>query len=265
VCRAVSARPREPLGENERVSTEDIEACFATRSRGQDPSREPLSCVLCLRADQPMTREHVFARWLVRQLHGGRLVPSSASPGGTPSSNAPLRIARVTAGVCAECNAGWMSTLEVSFRRTLFARPRVGMLRAPDRITLSRWFTKTAVLLAHAHGGGLVSAAPPAQLLSGMPHDIEVFLARRRRPRQQLDFAVDVMTDRDASAVTVRSVAVLVDDLVGHVAARGRLASRHGTRLWPLRSHTIRWETLPVITPLVAREDGDRPAKRRRL
>src|SRR5207244_1235349 len=75
-CRAVSARPREPLGENERVSTEDIEACFATWSRGQDPSREPLSCVLCLRADQPMTREHVFARWLVRQLHGGRLVPS---------------------------------------------------------------------------------------------------------------------------------------------------------------------------------------------
>jgi len=49
----------------------------------------------------------------------------------------------------------------------------------------------------------------------------------------------------------VRSVAVLVDDLVGHVAARGRLASRHGTRLWPLRSHTIRWETLPVITPQI--------------
>jgi hypothetical protein len=46
----------------------------------------------------------------------------------------------------------------------------------------------------------------------------------------------------------VRSVAVLVDDLVGHVAARGALASRHGTKLWPLRTHTIRWETLPVIT-----------------
>src|SRR3989442_8325655 len=233
------------------MSTQDIEACFATRSRGQATSRGLQSCVLCLRANQPMTREHVFARWLVRQLHGAPLVPSSASPGPTPSSTAPMRIARVTAGVCAECNAGWMSTLEVSFRRTLFARPRVGMLRAPDRITLSRWFTKTAVLLPHAHGGALVSAAPPAQLLSGMPDDVEVFLPRRRRPRQQLDFAVDLMTDRDTGAETARSVAVLVDDLVGHVAARGRLASRHGTRLWPLRSHTIRWETLPVITPRI--------------
>ncbi len=210
------------------------------------------SCVLCLRANHPMTREHVFARWLVRQVHGARLVPSRASPGGTRSSTMPLRIARVTAAVCAACNAGWMSTLEVSFRRTLFARPRVGMLPAPDRTTLSRWFTKTAVLLAHAHRGALVGAAHPAQLLSGMPDHIEVFLARRRRPRQLLDFALDVVTDREAAASAVRSVAILVDDLVGHVAARGTLSSRDGTRLWPLRSHTLRWETLPVITSLIA-------------
>src|SRR5437899_10293206 len=123
-----------------------------------------------------MTREHVFARWLVRQLHGGRLVPSSASPGGTPSPNAPVRIARVVAGVCAECNAGWMSSLEVSFRRTLFARPRVGRLPAPDRITLSRWFTKTAVLLAHARGGVLVGEADRGRLAAGMPDGIEVFI-----------------------------------------------------------------------------------------
>lgn len=205
--------------------------------------------MLCLRADRPMTRDHVFARWLVRQVHGGRLVASEVSRGGKPSLTAPLRIARVVAGVCAECNAGWMSTLEVSFRQTVFARPRVGTLRAPDRITLSRWFTKTAVLLAHARGSVLVSAAHRGQLVAGMPEDVEVFLARRRRPRQHLDFALDVMSGRDADAV--RSVAILVDDLVGHVAARGTLASRHGTRLWPLRSHTLRWDTLPVIAPLI--------------
>jgi hypothetical protein len=81
-----------------------------------------------------------------------------------------------------------------------------------------------------------------------MPDDIEVFLARRRRPRQQLDFALDTMADDNEGALRVRSVGVLVDDLIAHVAARGTLASRHGTRLWPLRSHTLRWETLPVIT-----------------
>jgi hypothetical protein len=202
-------------------------------------------CVLCLRGDRPMTREHVFARWLVRQVHGARLTPSAASRGASASAE-PVRISRVIATVCAECNAGWMSALESGFRRAVFARPRVGALRAPDRITLSRWFTKTAVLLADAHGGALGGAADRAQLIAGMPDDVEVFLARRRRPSQRLDFAFDVATGRDPDAI--RSVAILVDDLVGHVAERGTLASRHGTRLWPLRSHLLRWETLPVIT-----------------
>jgi len=205
--------------------------------------------VLCLRANQQMTREHIFARWLVQKVHGARLIPSDVTP---LSATADIRIAREVAAVCAECNAGWMSGLEVSFRRALFARPRVGVLQAPDRITLSRWFAKTAVLLAHARGGSLVEAEHRAQLVTGMPDGIEVFLARRRRPPQHLDFALDV-TDSDGGAPRVRSVAVLVDDLVGHVAASGTLASRHGTRLWPLRSHTIRWETLPVITPLLVR------------
>ena len=220
------------------MTTQNIEpVANAARMSG------PPTCALCLRANQPMTREHVFARWLVRQVHGGRLVPSSA-----PSSTPAARIGRVIAGVCADCNAGWMSGLEDSFRRTLFARPRVGEVQPQDRITLSRWFTKTAVLLAEASGGAVIGAAHRPQLVRGMPDDIEVFLARRRRPRQQLDFALDTMADDNEGALRVRSVGVLVDDLIAHVAARGTLASRHGTRLWPLRSHTLRWETLPVIT-----------------
>jgi hypothetical protein len=190
-----------------------------------------------------MTREHVFARWLVREVHGGRLlIPTEVQKAATP----PMRIARVTADVCADCNAGWMSVLEDSFRRALFARPRVGTVQEADRITLSRWFTKTAVLLAHARGATLVGPADRARLVSAMPDGVEVFLARRRRPPQPLDFSFDAGADRDADAV--RSVAVQVDDLVAHVAVRGVLASRHGTRLWPLRSHLLRWETLPVIT-----------------
>lgn len=183
-----------------------------------------------------MTREHIFARWLVRRVHGARLTPSGAT-------NAE-RIARLTASVCADCNAGWMSVLEDSFRRAIFGRPRVGTLQGPDRITMSRWFTKTAVLLGHARGATLIDATDRPRLVSGMPAGVEVFLARRRRPPQVLDFSLDVETD----AGSLRSVAVLVDDLVAHVAARDVLASGHGTRIWPLRSHVLRWETLPVIT-----------------
>jgi hypothetical protein len=86
-----------------------------------------------------------------------------------------------------------------------------------------------------------------------MPDGIEVFIARRRRPSQALDFALDVAKG-DSAAPRVESVAVQVDDLVAHVADRGTLASRHGTRLWPLRTHALRWETLPVITPLIVRD-----------
>jgi hypothetical protein len=185
-----------------------------------------------------MTREHVFARWLVRQVHGARLVASAAPT--TPLLE-PVRISRVTATVCAECNAGWMSVLEDSFRRAVFARPRTGLIQPADRVTLSRWFTKTAVLLAYTQGRALAGMAHGPQLVTGIPDDVEVFLARRRRPPQRLDFAVDGQ---------VRSVAILVDDLVARVAVRGTLSSRHGTQLWPLRTHLLRWETLPVITGL---------------
>jgi hypothetical protein len=201
---------------------------------------------LCLRADRPLTREHVFAHWLVRQVHGARLLPADSRLAATPPVGRPMTIARVTAEVCAECNAGWMSSLEVSFRQAVFARPRAGMVWAPDRTTLSRWFTKTAVLLAHARGAAFLTADTRAQLVRGMPDGVEVFLARRRRPSQPLDFVLETNLDRDA--VQVRSVAVQVDDLVAHVAVRGTLASRHGTRIWPLRTHALRWETLPVTT-----------------
>ena len=194
-----------------------------------------------------MTREHVFPRWLVRELHGGKLVPSRAA------ADAP-RIGRVTADVCADCNAGWMSSLEVSFRSALFARPRTGAIHAQDRATISRWFTKTAVLLAQAHGAALVDDDERARLLAGMPGAVEVLVARRRRPPQRLDYAIELIAG--AAPVRARWVSVLVDDLVVHVAPCGTLTSDRGTRLWPLRTHALRWETLPVRTAFPRTEDG---------
>lgn len=195
-------------------------------------------CVLCRRADRPMTREHVFARWLIARVHGAKLVSSRAA---TPDP----RIARVIAPVCADCNAGWMSGLEVGFRRTVFARPRAGAVQPPERTLLSRWFTKSAVLVADANGLSLGSIEHRPAVVAGMPADIEVFVARLRRPRQAIDF---VLVPGEADEA--RAVAISVRDLVGHVAVRGTLTSRHGTRLWPLRTHALRWETLPVISGL---------------
>ena len=199
----------------------------------------PEACVFCRREDRPITREHVFAHWLVRELHAASLVPNRERAAARPE-----RIARVVARVCADCNAGWMSALEQSFRRLLFDRERRGALQAADRTTLSRWLTKTAVLLAQARGLSLGDVARHPELRRGMPDDLEVYVGRLRQPRQRLDFALDASVD----AATVGAAGILVDDLVGHVAPRGSLAARHGTRLWPLRTHTMRWETLPVVS-----------------
>jgi hypothetical protein len=202
------------------------------------------TCPFCLRTDRPMTREHVFAHWLVRQVHGARLVPTIAP---SELAEAPTRISRVVADVCADCNAGWMSSLEVRFGRIVFARPREGLIPAPDRTSLSRWFTKTAVLLAQAHGAVLIDTSAPPRLRTGMPDGVQVYLARRRRPRQPLDFTFEMATGGKGSQLRATSVGILVGDLHGHIAATGALGSTHGTRLWPLRTHALRWETLPVV------------------
>jgi hypothetical protein len=175
-------------------------------------------CAICQRDDVRLTREHVFARWLTQRV---------GSAGA----------ARVIASVCADCNAGWMSALEVAFRR-LLTGPRTGPIAAPDRVALCRWFTKTAVLVADAQDATLVAPADRPALMRGMPGGVEVFIARRRRATPRIRHA------RDADG----SVAISIDDLVAHVAPPGVLAGHHGTRLWPLRTHAVRWDTLPVVT-----------------
>lgn len=192
------------------------------------------ACPFCLRVDRPMTREHVFAHWLVAKTHGARLLPSGAPDEAT-------RISRVIATVCADCNAGWMSGLEVGFRRLVFARTRVGPIAPVDRAVLARWFTKTAALLAQAHGRLLIAPDTLPALRSAMPEATEVYLARRRRSPQRLDFAFEHVRD------DIRLVQISVDDLVAHVASPRTLSGHHGTRLWPLRTHALRWDTLPLV------------------
>ncbi|HYK98906.1 MAG TPA: hypothetical protein VEU77_11005 [Candidatus Acidoferrales bacterium] len=181
-----------------------------------------MKCAICQREDLALTREHVFARWLTQRV-------GSAGP------------RRAIATVCGECNAGWMSTLEQSFRRAAFTRPRTGPIPAPDRATIARWSIKTALLLADANGVTLVEPAVRSALQRVVPDGFEVFIARRRRSPAKLDYDVD--SERDL----VRSVAVHVDDVTLTVAPTGALTSRAGTRLWPIRRQLLRWDTLPVL------------------
>jgi len=200
----------------------------------------------------PLTREHVLARWLVERLQAWRATHAAHGPADT---DADARISRLVTSVCGACNAGWMSGLEVSFRQAVFGRERPEVLAAPTRQVLSRWFTKTAILVADAIGQELIPHDRWSELTSGMPSRIRVGLARLRRPRQPLDLAIEYTRDADTSAPQLTSVAVQVDDLVGIVTPESSAAKR-GTTLWPIRSHVLRWTTLPVVNRLSDRTNG---------
>jgi len=119
-------------------------------AEGEAPPRG--LCRFCLREDAALTREHVFARWLVTRLRAWRVTYKSNGL----TDTAHTRIADLVTNVCGACNGGWMSELEVSFRQGVFGRSRPERLAAPTRRVLSRWFTKTATLVAYAAGQELI-------------------------------------------------------------------------------------------------------------
>jgi hypothetical protein len=142
-----------------------------------------------------------------------------------------------------------MSGLEVSFRQAVFPKTRDDHLAEPTRRTLCRWFTKTATLLADAAEQELLPEEDWPKLSKTMPGGIRVGLARVRRPRQPLDVALEYgEPDEDGPGRRLTSVAVQVDDLAAIVTRHSSVTP--ATTLWPIRTHTMRWTTLPVVNRL---------------
>jgi hypothetical protein len=203
-------------------------------------------CRFCLRQDVALTREHVFARWLVERLRAWRATHEAHGPA---DAAADARIARLVTSVCGTCNAGWMSGLEVSFRQAIFAKTRPEQLAEPTRRTLSRWFAKTAMLVADAAHQELVPEEHWPEMTDAMPAGIRVGIARVRRKQQPLDVGLEYAgPDTNDPAAELASVAIQVDDLVAIVTRRSSVTP--ATTLWPIRSHVLRWTTLPVVNRL---------------
>ena len=203
-------------------------------------------CRFCLREDVALTREHIFARWLVERLRAWRATHAAQGP----ADAAPdARIARLVTNVCGMCNAGWMSTLEVGFRQAVFAKSRPEQIAEPTRRTLSRWFAKTAMLVADAAHQELVPVEQWPEMTDAIPGGIRVGIARVRRKQQPLDIVLELaQPDADSPIARLTSVAVQVDDLVAVVTRRSSVTP--ATTLWPIRSHVLRWSTLPVVNRL---------------
>ena len=203
-------------------------------------------CRFCLREDVALTREHVFARWLVERLRAWRATHAAHGPA---DAAADARIAHLVTNVCGTCNAGWMSSLEVSFRQAVFATARPEQIAEPTRRTLSRWFAKTAMLVADAAHQELVPVGQWPDMTTAMPSGIRVGIARVRRKQQPLEVELEYAeADPEHPAAKLTSIAVQVDDLVAIVTRRSSVTP--ATTLWPIRSHVLRWSTLPVVNRL---------------
>jgi len=203
-------------------------------------------CRFCLREDVALTREHVFARWLVERLRAWRATHAAH---GSADAAADARIGRLVTNVCGTCNAGWMSSLEVSFRQAVFAKSRPEQIAEPTRRTLSRWFAKTAMLVADATNQELVPQEHWPEMTEAMPRGIRVGIARVRRKQQPLDVGLEYAApDANQLPAELTSVTVQVDDLVAIVTRRSSVTP--ATTLWPIRSHVLRWTTLPVVNRL---------------
>ena len=199
-----------------------------------------------MREDVALTREHIFARWLVERLRAWRATHAAHGPA---DAAADARIARLVSNVCGMCNAGWMSSLEVSFRQAVFAKSRPEQIAEPTRRTLSRWFAKTALLVADAAHQELVPVEHWPEMATAMPSGIRVGIGRVRRRQQPLDLELEYAApDADHPAAELTSVAIQVDDLVAIVTRRSSVTP--ATTLWPIRSHVLRWTTLPVVNRL---------------
>ena len=100
--------------------------------------------------------------------------------------------------------------------------------------------------MADATGQELVPEDRWPELTDAMPSGIRVGLARMRRPRQPLDVGLEYDGSQKSNPDgKLTSVAVQVDDLVAIVTRRSSVTP--ATTLWPMRSHVLRWATLPVV------------------
>ena len=117
-------------------------------------------CVFCgvplaashLQQKDSRTKEHVYAKWFREAVVNKEIKLFTADANSTILHN-KKRLAKFwNDSVCADCNNGWMSRLEVDVDR-VFERLTTGTdisaLSSSERDVLARWAGKTAIVLGY--------------------------------------------------------------------------------------------------------------------
>lgn len=114
-------------------------------------------CICCSRALTERAKEHVVPLWLQRHLQSRKelLRQYSAIEGEADELVSTFSTDSLVEGrFCKDCNGGWMSNLEDQTKPTLIGligeTREIPTLTYGERLTVSRWALKTAVVLTHS-------------------------------------------------------------------------------------------------------------------
>lgn len=226
-------------------------------------------CWFCDRAEGTRAKEHIFPQWLLRH-HGAmdeRVHPIRISIplGGAVASERgerPLR-AHINGEVCAHCNNGWMSALEVSAKPILTETPRCGSISDDAATILAWWFAKTAVNLNVSQPFRLlVDASSRHGLATGIPGGFAVHLFRVRKQNGVFDWAQkspdaatcpqDQVSDMSRLMELTLVTHIRIADLVAVVVYAPQdlrstdVMPSNASRIYPLSNAVLTWEELPL-------------------
>ncbi|WP_152364937.1 hypothetical protein [Microlunatus speluncae] len=226
-------------------------------------------CWFCDRTASKRSKEHIFPQWLLRHHNAmdERVHPIRASLplGGVVASERgerPLR-AHFNGEVCADCNNGWMSALEVAVTPLLTLDPRQGPISGDDALTLARWFAKTAINLNVSQPFRLLVNAPARHgLATGVPSGFAVHLFRSEKQNGVFDWvqksadaalcSPDHLGDMQRLIELTLVTHIRIADLVGVVVYAPELPRpenivlRDAVRIYPRPGSAPAWESLPV-------------------
>jgi hypothetical protein len=117
-----------------------------------------MECLACGPTSSPMTKEHVFADWLLEELKSPTInFYRRHGDGGTEPYRKTINLQSFQLRqVCKSCNNGWMASLEGRVKPTMVAlmkgERQLSSLQDSEKWDLARWVAKTAIVDSYAIG-----------------------------------------------------------------------------------------------------------------
>jgi hypothetical protein len=222
-------------------------------------------CLFCQKGR--LTREHVWARWLTKQLKAELFRVVTENPSSPLIMRTTKELDMKARAVCKKCNGGWMSALESAIKGSLApmisGRGLRSVLSSDQQTLLATWGAKSAMVLEHA--------VPRTKKI--YTFDQRNYLKENRRPPGGIAVCLSSYNGtrrlhstlknlRAATSERVQTATVAIDNIILQVTAGPwptdrphRVISGEQRRwepyvidIWPIQQQEVAWPPLQQVT-----------------